>query len=387
MPDEVVYVTESSGFGGAEKYLLQLTEAALARCHKVSAALPTSDANIEVRRRLAAQNLELLPLRQCRANYLLNLFNALLFFRKNKKALYHFSLPHSDSCRWLLLAASLLRLRYFITEHSVPPDPYRESLYFAVTHILFNPLKKLSYRCAEKVITVSCGNRHILIERYGMPADKIEVIYNGIDCSAYKSASTKAAKLRSEFTIPPDCVILTNVGRLNVLKGQMYLITAFQLIIKRHPNLRLLLVGDGPLKSQLEDMVLTKGLKDQVKLVGFREDIADILSLSDIFILPSVREGFAFTVLEAMAAGKPIVATRVSGTAEAVLDGESGYLCNVADPNDLAEKISKLLVDKTARETMGGKGRELVVKEFDIQRMIEKTLALYESSGLSCAGR
>jgi glycosyltransferase involved in cell wall biosynthesis len=320
------------------------------------------------------------------ALYPLNFLIALLFFFRHDAAFFHFSLPYPDSCRWILAAAALMRKRYFITEHLVPPDPFKAGAYFAVTHLLFNVLKRLSYERALRVIAVSDGNREILVRKYGMPREKMIVIHNGVDCSKYAADARGAEQLRKKLGIPGGSLVLTCIGRLAEQKGQKYLVAALDILAKAGYPLFLLLVGEGPLKTMLEEDAGNRGVAGQVRFAGFRRDIPAIFDVTDIFVLPSLNEGFPLTLLEAMAAGKPVVATRVTGNAEAIVDGETGLLCAPASAEELAGKILTLIKDPQERAALGGRARDAALRGFDVAIMIDRTRALYEK-GAACAGQ
>lgn len=376
----IIYITESSGYGGAEKYLLDVSAAGGGRFQNVFTALPFAPANEEVRRRLAAKGITVTRLKQYRANYPLNLYHAVKFLSSHTAAVLHFSLPHTDSCRWLLLAAALLKRTYFITEHSVPPDPYRENMYFFVTHLLFNPLKKFSYKRARKVIAVSEGNRSILVSKYNMPPEKLTVIHNGVDCDVCKPDDARE-RLREKFRIPGGSVVLICVGRMDGFKGYADLIAAFEKLFPDFPSSLLLLVGDGPLRESFEADVLRRGLFGSVRFTGYREDVPDLLCASDIFVLASLKEGFPYTILEAMAAGRPVVATDVGGNKEAVLDGVTGIIVEPKNVEQLSAAVSSLVSDEAVRKEMGAKGVQRVKTLFSKEKMCEETLSLYGDPG------
>lgn len=385
MRKKVIYITESSGYGGAEQYLLYLAASEDQRSD-VSVALPFKACNEKLRVLLTESGIVVINVPQFMALYPLNFLIAMLFFFRNKAALFHFSLPYPDSCRWLLTAAALLRKRYLITEHLVPPDPFKAGMYFAVTHLLFNSLKRFSYELAQRVIAVSKGNLDLLVQKYGMPREKMTVIHNGIDCSKYRSDAQATGSLRDELDISTGSIVLTCVGRLAEQKGQKYLVAALDILAKEGTPLILLLVGDGPLKDSLQQEAADRGIAGLLRFAGFRNDIPAIFGVTDIFVLPSLNEGFPLTLLEAMAAGKPIVATRVTGTTEALVDGETGLLCSPASPEELAKKILMLINDRQEREALGKRARQAALRKFDAGTMIAETVSHYEE-GTTCAGQ
>ncbi len=379
MEKEIIYITDSNGYGGAEKYLLDLAIKASDTFVTVSVALTPKDINKEFRRKLQDHGINVIGVQQYKAIYILNIYLALQFFLKHTRELFHFSLPSSHSCRWLLLVAALLKRRYFITEHSVLANPYRSGAYVFWAHLLFNPLMKLSFQRAEQVITVSETNRNVLIETYGMPANKLLVIHNGIDYTAFSTIKGKNGTLRREFNVREGSTVVVNVGRLTEEKGQRYLIEAFERLSKENPSSILILVGDGPLRSSLETDVKARQLTHSVSFAGFRDDIPDILQLADIFVLPSVLEGFPFVVLEAMAAGRPVIATDVGGNREAVLDGVTGTIIEPKNAEQLYTAISSLINSEVKRKNMGAKGAQRVKTFFSKEKMCQETLGLYGS--------
>ena len=376
MRDRITYITECNGYGGAEQYLIYLV-ADLNKDADVSVVFPFKPCNAEFRSDLAKIGVTVLNVPQFKALYPLNFLIALLFFSFHKAGLFHFSLPYPDSCRWMLAAAALLSRRYYITEHLVPPDPFKAGAYFAITHLVFNRLKKWSYHAAQMVSAVSAGNRDILTEKYGMPGEKLTVIHNGVDCSRCEIDAQRLAQLKAEFAIPDGCLVLTSVGRLVEQKGHQYVISALQILAKERYPLVLVLVGEGPLQAFLKQHAEKLGVAESVRFVGFRTDVREILCITDIFVLPSLNEGFPLTLLEAMAAGKPIVATRVTGCTEAIVHQQTGLLCNPASPDQLAEEILFLLTDPSQRAEMGRRAREAALENFDQRVMIKKTRQLY----------
>ncbi len=377
MLKEIVYITESSAYGGSEAYLLTLVSAAREIAEKVVVALPHRKQNERTRARLQALGISVVELKQYRANYVLNLFLALKFLRARKHAFLHFTLPYPDSCRWVLLAASLLRRKFIISELLVPQSPYKAGWYFFVSFLLFNRLKKLSYARAEKVIAICNSMKDTLVNAYGMPSGKIEVVYTGIDVAASEYGASSKEKLRRELGLKEEDIVLTSMGRLAEQKGHAYLIAAFARLVDEFPFVALLLTGEGPLRKALESEVHRKGLMKRVFFTGFREDFRNILDITDIFVFPSLEEGFPFTIIESMAAGNPVIATSVGGVPEAVINGDSGIIVPPGDADALCAAIRLLLSNASLRHKMGEKGRQRMAALFSKKKMISETFALY----------
>lgn len=231
----------------------------------------------------------------------------------------------------------------------------------------------------NKIIAVCKAVRKAEIESSNVPSDKVVTIYNGLDPSPFTSLSDESAlEIRNSFGIPDDSLLLGAIGRLHPAKGFNDLITAMTLLKTETNSIQLLIVGEGELLNQLKLQVHNNNLSGTIKFTGLRNDIPEILSALDVLVSPSLWEGLPNVVLEAMAAGKPVVATSVGGTPEAVVDGETGLLVPPRNPEALATAILRLLGNSELRTRMGHAGRERVLNHFTIQRMVKRTEQLYQ---------
>ncbi len=203
---------------------------------------------------------------------------------------------------------------------------------------------------------------------------RIAVIYNGIDPGPFAAA---AALLRAELRISPRSKVVGFVGQLDERKGISYLLEAFRQVHRQHPEAMLLLVGEGPLRAWIETQAQSWGLAEALVLTGFRDDVASVMQSVDLLVLPSLWEGFGIVLIEAMAAGKPVVSTRVSSMPEIVEHGTTGLLVPPADADALAAGICQLLERPALCRAMGNAGRIRVERYFHIQRMIEQLEHLF----------
>jgi glycosyltransferase involved in cell wall biosynthesis len=213
--------------------------------------------------------------------------------------------------------------------------------------------------------------------------EKIVVIQNGLGVVTETPGGTIARRSRRdelcrELGLDPRAKIVGMVARLHPVKGHRFLIEAAARVSMELPNTHFVLVGSGPLRQEIEDRAAQLGLKDRVHLLGDRRDAAQLVASFDIALLTSLHEGFPNAVMEAMAAGVPVVATAVGGTRELIADGETGYLVPPADPAALGERISFALKHEADTAAIAGRGREFVTSRFGIERMVESVEKLYD---------
>ncbi|QIB67531.1 TIGR03088 family PEP-CTERM/XrtA system glycosyltransferase [Kineobactrum salinum] len=249
----------------------------------------------------------------------------------------------------------------------------------------------------HRFIAVSRDLADWLVDSVGIPAPKVTQIYNGVDhqrfTARWQAGTTGSgpatavprcwpADVPAGFAAGGDCRVIGSVGRLAAVKDQRQILRALQHIFAAHPEqragLRCILVGDGPERRTLETEIEALQLDDCVWLAGDREDIPALLACMDIFLLPSLGEGISNTILEAMAIGLPVVATRVGGNPELVQDGVTGRLVPVADAAALGEATVALLRDPALCEAMGRAAIERVQRDFDWERTVADYLRVYD---------
>ncbi len=236
-------------------------------------------------------------------------------------------------------------------------------------------LNRWTVGLVDRVVAVSANVGDFCTHHIGLPADKVVVIPSGVDLPPEPPASRR--QVRAELGIPPEAPLLGVVSRLDPLKGIHFLLQA----LARIADAWLVVVGDGPQRDSLVALAAELDLIDRVHWAGQRRDVPRLLSAFDLYVQPSLHEGLPNAVLEAMAAGLPVVATAVGGTPELVVDGVTGLLVPPADPNALAWALASLLRDPDRRQCMGGAGRERVAEHFSVEQMVEKTERLYRDLG------
>jgi glycosyltransferase involved in cell wall biosynthesis len=227
----------------------------------------------------------------------------------------------------------------------------------------------------SKLITVSEQMRRYVEALSPFPKGAIEVILNGTDLDKFLGGPPQ--EMRRALGLPAEETVLIAVGRVVEIKGYDTLIEAFGHLRPAAP-LRLLIVGDGSEMERYRDLIAKKGLDGKVVLLGQRGDVPDLLKISDCFVLASRSEGLSCSIIEAMAAGLPVVATDVGGNAELVADGISGYLVPSDAPVLLAEKLNDLISDRNKRKQFGMAGFEKASNQLSLDAMMRKYRALYD---------
>ena len=237
----------------------------------------------------------------------------------------------------------------------------------------------LSYRFVirfcNKVIAVSRGTAQFLVEKRGVPIGKILVIPYGVDLSKYSTDDNPI--LRRKLGLNRKNKVIGVVARLQVVKGHVYLINAAEKIVGVFPEVKFVFVGDGTLRNELEEHIRAKRLERNFLFLGYRSDIPEIMRTFDIFVLPSLSEGFPNVVLEAMAAGKPVVATAIDGTKEAIANNITGLLVPVKNSKALQNVLLKLLRDESLSKQMGERGRKRVEEYFSLAKQVNSFEKLY----------
>jgi len=215
----------------------------------------------------------------------------------------------------------------------------------------------------------------------GVSPFRIRQLYSGVDTERFAPAvqrSSVCAPDRVGVESENPTLTLGTVGRLDPVKNHSSLLRAFATLRPARSTMRLTIVGDGPLRAALEAEVAALGISDQVRFCGARDDTADLMRGFDVFVLPSVNEGISNTILEAMACGLPVVAGRVGGNPELIVEGVTGHLYDPADPEDLRQALLRYITDPALRQTHGQASRDRVVQNFSLDSMVRRYVAFYD---------
>ena len=238
---------------------------------------------------------------------------------------------------------------------------------------------RLLSRFPSRVFSVSNDLRaHLTSE--GFPERQVQVIHNGIQTDATPPPAARR-EARTRLGMEPEHIVIGSVARLDPVKDFRTLVRAFHDVHRVLPHARLVIIGDGPERDTLLIEIAGTGLTDSVILTGHREDVPSLLPALDIFANSSIFEGVSLTILEAMAAAVPVVATRVGGTPEVVVDGDTGRLVPARDVQAMAEALLSIATDAGTAGRMAASGRRRVEQHFSIERMVDRYAAVYRDSG------
>lgn len=237
---------------------------------------------------------------------------------------------------------------------------------------------KILSNVTDRIVAVSESIKQDILRYDKIEPLKVIVINNGVDTTKFNPEG-KFRNIRREFSISDNEIIIGFIGRFVPAKGLEYLIDAFSLLNRELKNIKLLMVGEGSLLSSLKEKVQENGINEKVIFTGKRYDIPDILSAIDVFVMPSLAEGLPNSLLEAMAMGKPVIATSVGGIPELIKDRLNGFLIPPGNSESLVASIKMLATDKHLASKIGKEARKYIKQNLSIQETVRKWELLYFS--------
>ena len=247
----------------------------------------------------------------------------------------------------------------------------------------YNQLRRAMKPLVHHYITVSTDLADWLVHTVGACAERVTQICNGVDIQRFHPRIGTRSSLVPEGFAPEGTLVVGTIGRMEVVKDQLTLVRAFLHLLSSAPDacerLRLVMIGDGPLREESRKLLCAANAEHLAWLPGERADIPELMGGLDLFVLPSLAEGISNTILEAMASGLPVIATRVGGNPELVEEGETGLLVPPADPVKLAEAIRTYLVDNGKIARHGRAGRKRAEAKFSMGAMVDGYLAVYDT--------
>ena len=368
---KVIFYTDTPIFGGAERHMTLLAKTLDPEKYKVTIVISAYKELNKWHEELKNAGINVIRLKVFHKHDPNHLFILKKLLATEKPDILHLHIWNPASCRYAFFAANPKITKIVATEH----DPFALK---GIKKIFKNKCLKLT----NHVITVSNANKDFMIKEYPTIKDRISVIHNGIDLQKFEKeilrfSSQDKQKIRTLFNADSGSFVILTVAALHPRKGLKYLIQAFHDILPYIPESKLIIVGEGPQKTDLENLIKKLDIVNKVMLLCTRNDIPKILKSSDLFILPSLKEAFGLVILEAMAAQIPIIASNVGGIPEIIQNFKTGYLIEPAKSNAIAEKIVEIYNNKAQSEKISFIASH-EVKKFDATTMAKKTAEIYD---------
>jgi glycosyltransferase involved in cell wall biosynthesis len=366
---KVVYYIESTDFGGAEHMLFNLLRGLDRQTWEPVLVYRPHPGVIPLIDRVKDIDISTLPTPSANGPGSVNGGVAFIrMLRTLRPSVFHAHLISNLWCSSGIICAYLAGIHTIIaTQHSFQ-EPWARRIRKLYALKLY---QKLVSMIVDRYIAVSY-RQGASLKRAVISESKVEVIHNGIDVEDFSHRPT-GNLFKSVLTDNAEKQVVLTVAIMVMLKGHRYLIEAAAAI----PDAVFVLVGDGPERTNLENLTMELGISDRVIFLGQRDDVAELLSDCDLFVLPSLLEGLSLSILEAMASEKPVIAIDIPGMDEIIINGKNGILVPPEDPEALAEKIKQLLSDTAAARRIAAEGKQSVIKRFSAERMISDISSLY----------
>jgi glycosyltransferase involved in cell wall biosynthesis len=387
--NKILYIITQSELGGAQKNVLDLACGLKDKYEILVAAGP--DGGGDFFRALKENRIKYIQLKFMRRavkplSDVLAIFELKKLIKKERPDIIHL---HSSKAGFSgSIAAKISGVKAIYTVHGA----VFEAAFSTLARKFYLWLEKLSSRFKDKIICVSENDKKLWLKYDVAPAEKLIMVHNGIDYKNLdflpkETAREKllAATLRYENPLSPPFtkgglgrIFIGTIANLYPEKGLPYFIQAATEILKKYPNLVFMIIGEGPQRPLLEEMIKQNHLQNKFLLAGKVENAPSYLRAFDFFVLPSIKEGFPYTILEAMAAELPIVASYVGGIPEMIENEKNGFLVLPKNPQMLADRIEKILLDDQLTLRFSEKSRQKIA-DFSLEKMIAETEKVYQN--------
>ena len=376
-----IILCDSEVFAGTERHMVELVRS-MVRLHQapmVACPVPSpvaelaSAAGAEV---VAFEARSTIDFRSLRTLTDLLAEECSLLHAHNGRTLLHAVLAKALAGRGWVPSGKPLGPRVVATQHFIRPSRVGRR---GVRRWISNALHRWVNARVDRHIAISNAVRAEMLRRGDGDPDRIDVVLNGIDLPAVPYGAEARRPLEA-MGISPEGKIVFCASRLEREKDVTTLVSSMRIVRDRCPDAVCLIAGEGSMRPGIEATIRELRLDDAVRLLGHRSDVPALMAAADLFVLPCPVEAFGLVLLEAMAAGKAVVATRAGGPVEIVVEGETGLLVPPGDANAMGEAIAVLLADHARREAMGLAGRRRVEAQFTAARMAQETLAVYRKA-------
>ncbi|MBN2569755.1 MAG: glycosyltransferase [Deltaproteobacteria bacterium] len=363
MHKRIIYVIGQLGFGGAERQLLELVQRLDRAKYEPTVVCLSEGAGMQSEYEKVC---EVIIVKKGMRYDITRLPRLIRIFRRIKPCIVHGYL--STGVLWGTLAAKIAGVPFIVGGWRLA-DPNDAIRYRVINKFagVFNHL----------MISNTVLMRDILVQRDGLHSGMIQVIPNGVSLDRFEDLPS-TDEVRARLGLSKTAMVIGSVARFFPQKDHRTLIKAVSELCSRGIDVECLLAGDGVMKNDVEKLSHELGISRKVHLLGTCTDVPDVLKAMDVFVLSSRWEGMPNVILEAMACSKPVVATRVGGSPEVVVDGETGLLVTPGDPVVLADAVGKILSDEELRDRMGRSGRRRIEEVFTVDKMVMETEAAYD---------
>lgn len=371
-PPLIVHVIFRLAMGGLENGLVNLINR-MPRDRYRHAIVSLTDCT-DFRRRIQRDDVEVIILQKKQGHDVGVYWKAWRAMRRLRPAIVH--TRNFPALEYLAVAACAGAARRIHGEHG------RDIYDLDGSNRKYNVFRRAMRTMVHRYVAVSKDLAGWLVETVGVPPCRVVQIYNGVDTERFRPRRIQRVAGAPPNFFGPHSFVIGTAGRMQAVKDQVTLVRAFLHLMNTVPQarevLRLIMVGDGPLQQESMRLLREGQVEQYAWLPGARSDVPDLLNTLDVFVLPSLAEGVSNTILEAMASGLPVIATRVGGNVELVEEGRTGFLVPAADPPAMADAIRAYLDDRTLLATHGQAARKKVETEFSLDAMIEKYLSMYD---------
>lgn len=367
-PKRIVYIVISSQTGGVPKFVVNALNYGKEHGIKIAVVAPNDGEYFSKFQELAEDTLEL----SLKPYSFVSLWKLRNYLKRNKIQCVH---SHGKGAGMYARPLKLLcpGIKVVHTFHGIYLEEYGALLKFVYKKIE----QQLKYM-TDRAICVSPSEKEEALRLRFAPRKKTVVIPNGVEPDLFLAKGDEKKRYAEEFGVPEDGYIIGCVARFEWMKGHRYLLSAFKQFMKIYPNSYLFLVGDGPEKETIEKQIRKAGIADHVVATGFRQDIPGLLQFFDLFVSASLKEGMPFTLLEALAAKTPVLATRVIGNRDIIKDGYNGKLVEAMDSKALYHGMCYARENPQIVREWSNHGKKTIVRHFTVKRSLERTFGVYE---------
>lgn len=360
----VVLFSDAPYVGGAERYLFLLAAGMESRGFRPVLVMNEGGKLEPLKAAMAERGFDVFEMPLDLPRTLRGVQDAIRLLKRLDCSIFHINLPGPFDAQYSLVApiARLAGIRNVVSTEHLPMVPS-----FAKGRII----KSFSTRFIHRVITVSRDNVQYLTENHRVPSGKIRVVYNGVP----DSGRDNPVHMRAELSLGEESVLVAVIGALEQRKGHM---TLFRAMSRLPALVHLLVIGEGPMEQELRQAASELAIGERVHFLGFRSNVTALLKGIDLLSVPSFIEATPYVILEAMAAGIPVVASSVHGIPEQVEDGETGLLVRPGQEEELAAAILRFASERRLTRRMGAKARERYESLFTLERFTQGTVNVYQ---------